>query len=404
MQAMCLPLLLAAAPGAATLLWRRGGKPVLALLALIIALPLIQLIPMPPAIWTHLPGRGPILETYTSAGIAPPWMGVTVTPWATERLLFAMIPALAVFAGFLQIDHRARLRLWGLALAAGVASVLMQAAQLADGPQSALRFFYPGVYNNSGVGLFANNNHAGTFLFCLIPLSLLVYLRSARTPFYLAVFALFNVMVWLGLVMTVSRTSMALGAVSLLLTLAIYFRYRREPIKPVILIAAALSLAVCLIVLLSQARTEDLIGRIVSKGVLDSSRMLIFHNTWKAFVQFLPFGSGLGSFDRVYPLEAGKEIIPAIVNHAHNDYIELMLETGVAGIFGLGLFFAILLAIMRGALRSGNAEYWCLLLVMALLLVHSLWDYPLRATAINCLGAAAFGALVRKHLSDRAKA
>src|SRR6266480_3632256 len=61
----------------------RAGQWAIALLCAILALPLLQLIPMPPSVWSSLPGRGEIASAYDSAGMALPWLPISLDPIAT---------------------------------------------------------------------------------------------------------------------------------------------------------------------------------------------------------------------------------------------------------------------------------------------------------------------------------
>ena len=66
-------------------------------------------------------------------------------------------------------------------------------------------------------------------------------------------------------------------------------------------------------------------------------RMLV--TTARAIHDFMPWGSGLGSFRGVYHLyESRDQITTTYVNHAHDDYIEIALELGVAGVLLTILF------------------------------------------------------------------
>src|SRR3990172_3848379 len=40
----------------------------------VVAIPLVQLIPLPPWLWTALPGRGPSAEAFEILGQKTPWM------------------------------------------------------------------------------------------------------------------------------------------------------------------------------------------------------------------------------------------------------------------------------------------------------------------------------------------
>ena len=104
-----------------------------------------------------------------------------------------------------------------------------------------------------------------------------------------------------------------------------------------------------------------------------------------------PVGSGIGSFNRVYRLfEDPDAVTNVFVNHAHNDYLEVFAETGLLGIVLILVFLA------WWSLRSAQAwrdprpdSYWAQAasVVVGIILVHSLVDYPIRTPAIMALFA-----------------
>jgi O-antigen ligase len=71
----------------------------------------------------------------------------------------------------------------------------------------------------------------------------------------------------------------------------------------------------------------------------------------RAGLEFLPFGSGLGTFGDVFQRFQGEKLV-GYVDHAHNDYAEAFVDLGVAGIGVIVLMtFAVLArwaAITRG--------------------------------------------------------
>ena len=80
------------------------------------------------------------------------------------------------------------------------------------------------------------------------------------------------------------------------------------------------------------------IGEHASSAV--QSRAELLSMTARAARDFMPFGSGLGSFQSVYPLyEQPEQVTTTYVIHAHNDYAEVALELGIAGIILMLLFF-----------------------------------------------------------------
>src|SRR5262249_5961331 len=69
----------------------RGGQWAIGLLCAILAWPLLQLIPMPPSLWSGLPGRGEIASAYEAAGMTLPWLPISLYPSATWLRLFRVV-------------------------------------------------------------------------------------------------------------------------------------------------------------------------------------------------------------------------------------------------------------------------------------------------------------------------
>ena len=112
--------------------------------------------------------------------------------------------------------------------------------------------------------------------------------------------------------------------------------------------------------------------------------------TSRAVSDFLPWGSGLGSFQSVYPLyEDPLKVDADYVIHAHNDYVEVALELGVAGIVLMLLFLAWWTAAVWRTWRTAEAGPFAraATIASAAVLVHSFVDFPLRTAAISvCFG------------------
>jgi O-antigen ligase len=64
------------------------------------------------------------------------------------------------------------------------------------------------------------------------------------------------------------------------------------------------------------------------------ARMAFWKDTVQAIIDFPILGSGLGVFPSIYPQydTVTRYTQGNFVNHAHNDYLELMLETGTIGL------------------------------------------------------------------------
>ena len=125
----------------------------------------------------------------------------------------------------------------------------------------------------------------------------------------------------------------------------------------------------------------------------------------EASTAYLPFGSGVGSFVPVYasvePIDTMKF---AFWNHAHNDLVEVWLETGVLGAGILAAFLlwwvAATFRAWRSASTSGASIAQAAVIVTALLMVHSLVDYPLRTLALAGVFALACGLMERARAGE----
>ena len=127
---------------------------------------------------------------------------------------------------------------------------------------------------------------------------------------------------------------------------------------------------------------------------LEDLRVPFAGTTFEVAIRSLPFGTGLGSFVPVYAAaEKDSDVFAGFANRAHNDFAEILLETGL---FGLILLVAFLVWFFPKAYnvwrkRKFNGHDSQLLLqrsatlVIFLLLTHSLVDYPLRTTALSSI-------------------
>ena len=113
---------------------------------------------------------------------------------------------------------------------------------------------------------------------------------------------------------------------------------------------------------------------------------------------YAPFGSGIGSFARVYRMkEDPRGVDPTIfVNHAHNDYVELLVEAGVPGLALVLLFLWWWARTALGMLRSPSADHYARAgaIASAAILLHSLVDFPLRTSAISACLALSIGLML----------
>ena len=126
------------------------------------------------------------------------------------------------------------------------------------------------------------------------------------------------------------------------------------------------------------------------------TRDVMLRTTARAIADFMPLGSGLGSFPKVYDLyEDPRQVTDTYVVHAHNDYAELALETGIPGILLLLAFLAWWAGQAWQVWRSAESAPFARAasIATAAILAHSLVDFPLRTAAIASVFAACLALL-----------
>jgi len=373
----------------------------LAVMATIVAVPLLQLIPLPPAVWTALPGQAARVEALRLAGLPAPWLPFSLSPQETGRAALALIPPAAMFFAILGQSGRDRRRLAWLWIAVAAVGLVLGAAQVAE-PAGGPAYPYRTTNVGSLVGFFANRNHEAGFLLALLPFAAALTTpldptepRQAKgrgrglAPRMAWPFILIAI-VALGVIR--SRAGLILAAPATLAALAIAWRggHRRSGVRPLAAVAAAIGLAVLAVALFG---LEPILGRFDGRAPAEF-RFEAWPHVIAAARSFLPLGSGLGSFDRVFEsVEPLSLVGPTYFNHAHNDYLELWLETGWAGLGILALFLVWFVGAAWRAWRSGSPFAQAASAATLLLMAQSVVDYPLRTEALAVLFAFCSGVL-----------
>lgn len=380
-----------------------GSRLPLLLLGAILVLPLLQLIPLPPALWTALPGREEIRSAYEIAGIGNPWLPVSLDPASTWRGLLSLLPAAAVALAMLSLDDRARRIPVVLVLVIVFVSVPLDLLQMMGGLDSPLRF-YAVTNPDRAVGFFANANHNATLLICAIPFVAAYAVGLAREhgqsrKLARALSALLLAAIVVGLTMTRSRAGLALGFVAGLSCVLLVWR-QRPGASGRRLVGFAIGANLLALLIAFQFGFVGLMQRIDNAEVIDDFRWPVAAVTWQASLAFLPFGSGLGTFVPVYEMFAPRQLlIDRYVNHVHNDWLELWLVGGVPALILAAVFLTWFTIATIRVWRSGAAGPNLALaraasIAIVLMLLHSLADYPLRTITLSVLFALACSILI----------
>ena len=393
-----------------------AGRQLLILTALMLLVPLIQLVPLPPSIWTALPGRAAVADGFKLIGQPLPWLPVSLAPARTVASLLWLLPALAVLLGIVRLGNfRGAWIASGVAIVAAL-SVAIGALQLAGGTGSDW-YFYSITNYGATVGFFANANHLATLLVATIPLLTAFYLNArakgrsvSRASGLLVMLGGAVAVVMVGIVINSSLAGIGLMVPAVAASGLLLIRSRRKKkLSPLWggMVALLLFGAVAGIYLSPTS------NNLTANGARSdpSSRYQSFSISSKAVLDYLPLGSGVGTFPNIYPTyEDPDRVTRFYMNHVHSDYIELALETGLPGMIVLALFLWWWLRRTVSIWRAEEADYLALGATIAsgVILAHSLVDYPLRTAAISALFAACCAlmadprARVRERVRDEA--
>jgi O-antigen ligase len=368
-----------------------ASRQLLILLVLLILVILIQLIPLPPAIWASLPGRSEIVEGYRLLGMPLPWLPISVAPHETIASLVWLLPAIAVLLGMIRLG--AFRPTWiafsiiGVTIVAIALGAIQRAGNLAA-------YIYEITNVGMATGFFSNGNHMATLLMTAMAFTAALYLaareqsRSAQHSSGLLVMlaGALGVLV-VGVAINGSLAGLGLTvpvvAASALMLLS---RKRKLPLwSPlVVIVLAAGGIALTFSTPLGNNLTTE------EARSVPFSRYTSFTKTFEAATDFAPTGSGVGTFKTIYPMyEDHDTLTTTYVNHAHNDYLEIALETGLPGLLLLAL---VLLWWARRALviwRADEPDHFAraATIASAAIIAHSIVDYPLRTAAISAVFA-----------------
>jgi len=410
-QLLSIPLLIAA-------LWPAfeddGTRKKKARMALAICLTcaivvLIQVFPLPFDVWSDRRALFPDGDNTRFAGAHPGWSTLSVTPQATWVAAASLLVPLSVFGSVVQLDLRQRMVLCWVLLGVGATSLVLGFLQVAQGPDSPLRFY---EFSNptEPVGFFANRNHFAAFLNVTLVLSALWLSQRMESSLdrrglnsssflWFAAAAAFFVAVVAGLAMARSRAGAFLAIVTLAAIVLMILAHGRShhtrapPHRKTRMGRVSLAVALFAVVFTLQFGLGGLLARFEGDPT-DDLRIPLNRTTFETAFKALPFGTGLGSFVPVYAtVEKSQDVVEGFANRAHNDLAELFLETGLIGASLVILFLVWLgrrfYAVWGRAKLDEDPRQSMLqrasTLIVALLLAHSLVDYPLRTTALGAV-------------------
>ncbi len=369
-------------------------------MAALFLLVVIHLIPLPPALWQALPGRALAVQIDHAAGIDGVWRPITLVPPGAWNALFALIVPLTMLVLASRLHRAQLLTLLLVILAIGSLSGLLGLFQRI-GPNGGPLYFYQITNADSAVGLFANRNHQAALLACMFPILAAfastgdVKTDAARQRRYIAL--LVGVLLVPMLLMTASRAGLVLGIIGLLSVPIVYVRpaasrtRKRKPVERYAPLLVGGGIVAGLGLLTYVMARGSVFDRLLAQDPTEELRWQIWGPIVKLAWRYFPFGSGIGSFVEVFEIDEPRTLIDTTyVNHAHNDFLEIFLTGGLPAVLLAITAFVLWLIAARDTFLGVKAKTKDGILarvgviVILLLALASMSDYPLRVPSLAC--------------------
>jgi O-antigen ligase len=373
-------------------------------LSLLVALPLLYLIPLPPGVAEWLPGRQPYLaaQSLVEGATAQHVARLSLFPLETESALLLLLVPAGVFLGTRALDADRTVQLVLLLLGIGAAQALLGLLQYgaSEGSPALFGMSLAGVPRAQGT--YTNPDHLSGLLEMLLPIALgllffsvgrkrrderrgwrdrVVFLASVRGH-AAVVYGAVAMLVLVGLIFARSRAGIALSMLGILLATGLFARRIGGdnvygPTGTVVALAVGVGLAIGLVPVLDRFSVDQAVA---------DARWSIYSATLSGIGAFSPIGSGPGTYPDVFPAFQPSELGRWFINHAHNDYLEWLFEGG--------LLAAALMALLLGLYARQWRKVWTrgawsrprfvqvgAGIGMLLLLLHSLVDFNLHIPA-----------------------
>ena len=389
----------------------------------------LQLLPLPPA-WvraispntvalkTELLGNLPDADRILSS------MTLSFYPRATRHDLRLVLAVAAVFVVVVNIyrgSERIKRLLGAVAVIGGGIALLALAQDIMGNGKI---YWVVPTYGEAYSGTFINHSHYGQFMNLSMGAALALLLvrlheaftgRGSVTPVRVAEYLgapearatkLLLAMVVVGAATVfVSLTrggmvSMLIAAVFVTLVLC-----SRQSLKGQawVLVLVAMGAFVCIL----WVGFEEVYDRVASFrdiSTIEGGRWQIVKDTVTAWTKYPIVGTGLGTYEVVYPMFDSSSIT-ALATHAENEYVQMLAETGFVGfltlaVLGIGVWISFARSVNVASVPICSAAYGLGFGLLAIL-VHSLSDFGQHMPANAMLTATTCALLVGLTHMDR---
>ena len=239
-------------------------------------------------------------------------------------------------------------------------------------------------YGGLPFGPYVNRNHFAGFAEMVIPVALvpLVLGKVRRERVFLVGFL--AVVPIVALFLSASRGGIISFGVQMII-LFLLLLLRRAQAKWVI---AGGIVVLCSVLAVSWIGVNQVLARFTEMQSLEvtvGKRAAMRRDTFRLFLDHPIIGTGLGTLEMVYP-PYDSVYDGRVVNHAHNDYLEALAETGIIGGLCCLWFLGVVLTNALKGMAALGSSFGAVLNLSGLIacsgiLVHSLVDFNLHIPA-----------------------
>ncbi|GEM_PF-2349723 len=356
---------------------------------------LIQLIPLPKFVIKILsPGEMQILNL---AGFDPSVYTLSLIPARTFFYILGTLPLILLIIALWMREWKKDefLFIFRIILVTGLVQAIIALLRFATKVKKLFLFFGPEINVNYATGTLRNPDHFAAMMEIILPISIayVIYrskekgffalLNSSEIPFVFVPFFVLAAAILAG-----SRAGMGALLVSVVLVFYLILYRNFHPVKRSFLRSLLIFVAVGIIFFGTLLTYKKFTGM--------DPRPEYWAATSSIYRDFPIFGTGFSTFPSVVELYIKKDYNGVLVEHAHNDYLELLSE---AGIVGFALIFIPILALLLWNFRHWEIRRYYLVRIMnagilaalSALAVHSFFDFPMRVPAIYLMVTTLFG-------------
>jgi O-antigen ligase len=271
-------------------------------------------------------------------------------------------------------------------------------------PSPRVLFYKKLHYLDCVTGTFVSRNHFSGYLEMVIPLALgLILARtdlfslsklkwkdkilklSEKGVYKNLLFALGIILMALAVILSKSRSGVSIVVLTFILVFGMTVLYFGRVRQQQWIMSFLKVLFLIIVIVAFYIGIDATIERFAMDQILEDVRPVVWSNTTGIIGDFPVFGSGLGTFEALYPAYEASST-PPLFEHAHNDYLEYLAELGGLGFMLLlgGILTMLVFSFLMWRVRR-HPEVKGLVLggmvAVVAMLVHSITDFNLHIPA-----------------------